>query len=97
MADIHTDTLEGTIGPELWFHYDLTNDVLYLRVAAHRDTPCHGEETGDGRILLRSEADESIIGLTVVNWWKRFGDGALPDSLQGIEAQSRPWSERMAA
>jgi len=78
-----TDAVEGTIGmgdTALWFHYDMAADVLYIRRAAERATRTTAEETPDGFILLRREEDNLAVGLTVINWWKRFGSGAVPDS-----------------
>lgn len=91
------ETLEGTVGGALWYHYDASGDVLYLRLGAHRDTTAVGEETDDGFILLRDAAGGQVIGLTVVNWWKRFGQGALPDSLREIHARIEPWGQKLAA
>jgi hypothetical protein len=92
-----TDTLEGTIDGVLWYHYDVTNDVLYVRVAADRETPTVAEETPDGFLLLCREDDSKPVGLTVVNWWKRFGQGALPDSIKQLERNIEPWASKLAA
>jgi hypothetical protein len=90
-----TQSIEGQAG-SVWFHYDLAGDVLYLRRAAHRDAEAHGEETEDGFIVLRALDDDRIVGMTVVNWWKRFGQGALPDSLAHITASVEPFAQRAA-
>lgn len=89
------ETLEGSAG-SLWYHYDAAGDVLYLRRPSHRDTPAIGEETDDGLIVLRSEHDDAAIGLTVVNWWKRFGSGDLPDSIREIQGRIEPLGARIA-
>lgn len=94
---VQTDVIEGLIDDTLWFHYDLTRDVLYLRLADRRDTPSLGEETPDGWILLRDDTTNDIVGLTVVNWWKRFGNGPIPDSLEQIERNIEPWGKQLAA
>lgn len=97
---VSTDAVEGTIGegPEaLWFHYDLTADTLYLRLAAHRTAETAAEETADGFLLLRRTDDDTPVGLTVVNWWKRHGKGDLPDSLRRLEEAIEPWAQRLAA
>ena len=94
---IVTDTLEGVIDEQLWFHYDLANDVLYLRLAAHRDTPTVAQETPEGFLLLRREDNDALVGLTVVNWWKRFGRGARPDSISQLEHLIEPWAAKLAA
>jgi hypothetical protein len=90
------DTLEGMIGL-FWFHYDVGDDVLYLRLQSGREASAVGEETDDGFILLRDETTDQPIGLTVVNWWKRFGEGGFPDSLAQIQKKIEPWAQRLAA
>ena len=92
-----TDTIEGTVDSALWFHYDVTADVLYLRLAAERDTPTFAEETPDGVLMLRRESDDHPVGLTVVHWWKRFGQGKLPDSIKQIQDRIEPWAKKLAA
>ena len=94
---VRTDVIEGVINDAVWFHYDLADDVLYLRLAAHRETPTLGEETPDGYILLRRERDDLAIGLTIVSWWKRFGQGQLPDSLRQLANKIEPFTHRLAA
>lgn len=90
------ESLEGSLG-SLWFHYDLRNDVLYLRTLTRRDEDAHGEESDEGFILLRSMDDDAVVGVTVVNWWKRFGRGDLPDSMNQILARIEPWADRLNA
>jgi len=92
-----TETLEGTIDQSLWFHYDVANDVLYLRLASARDAPTVAEETDDGLLLLRHEQTDDPVGITVVDWWKRFGQGDLPDSIKQLELCIKPWAKRIAA
>ncbi len=94
---VKVDTIEGTVDDVLWYHYDLGNDVLYLRLAAHRDTPTYAEETDDGFLILRREDDDQAVGMTLVNWWKRFGRGKLPDSLRKLERAIEPWAKKVAA
>jgi hypothetical protein len=91
------DTIEGTVGETLWFHYDIANDVLYLRLAEFRDAEVVGEETPDGLFLMRTLADDKAVGLEVVNWWKRFGQGTLPDSMHELAEVIEPWTARLAA
>ncbi|MFH0980812.1 MAG: hypothetical protein V2A79_04665 [Planctomycetota bacterium] len=92
-----TDTLEGTINDVLWYHYDITNDVLYLRQATERETSTFAEETPEGFLRVSRESDGRPVGLTVVNWWKRFGQGALPDSIRQLERCIEPWAQKVAA
>lgn len=92
-----TDTLEGTIDDVLWYHYDLVNDVLYLRLRCERETVTVAEETPDGFLLICREDDGRPVGLTVVNWWKRFGQGDLPDSIKQLERCIEPWADKIAA
>src|SRR5439155_1230338 len=42
------DTLDGTIHRTLWYHYDLVNDVLYVRLS--------GAPGGAGLVLCRSRS-----------------------------------------
>ena len=93
---VQTDTIEGVIDGKWWFHYDVTNDVLYLRLASERGTETFGEETSDGFILLRRE-DDRAVGVTVVSWWQRFGAGHLPDSIRELGQRIEPWTQRIAA
>jgi len=92
-----TDCLEGVANGVLWFHYDMSNDVLYLRLLAHREAETVSEETPDGLLLLRRSDTDDPVGLTVVNWWKRFGKGTLPDSISELQRHIEPWAERVAA
>jgi hypothetical protein len=94
---VKTDTLEGTVDQVLWYHYDLDNDVLYLRLAAQREVPTYAEETPEGLLLLRRQDNDEAVGLTIVNWWKRFGKGSLPDSIRKLEQSIEPWARRLAA
>jgi len=94
---VKIDAIEGTADDVLWYHYDLGSDVLYLRLAEHRETPTYAEETDDGFLLLRRQDNDDVVGLTVVNWWKRFGRGAFPDSLHELEQQIAPWVKKLAA
>jgi hypothetical protein len=94
---VKTDTLEGTVDQVLWYHYDLANDVLYLRMAAHRETPTYAEKTAEGLLLLRRQDNDEAVGLTIVNWWKRFGKGSLPDSIRKLEEFIEPWARKLAA
>ena len=89
--------IEGIVDDVLAYHYDVVNDVLYLRLDRHRETPTHAEETADGFLLLRRQDNNEVVGMTVVNWWKRFGKGALPDSLREIQRHIEPWAKKLAA
>lgn len=90
-----TDTLEGVIDQKLWYHYDLTGDVLYLRLAEDRDSPTTAEEGEDGFLRLYREEDNKIIGLTIVNWWKTQHCGEMPDSIREFERLIEKWREKV--
>jgi hypothetical protein len=94
---VTVDTLEGIINGAISYHYDVFADVLYLRLLADMETPSIGEETDDGDILLRDEKTDRPIGLTVVSWWKRFGQGSLPDSIAEIQRRIEPLAKKVAA
>ncbi len=53
--------------------------------------------TDDGDLLLRNEQTEKQVGLTVIDWWKRFGNGPLPDSIAQIQTQIEPLASKIAA
>ncbi|MFB3893771.1 MAG: hypothetical protein ACE15C_17295 [Phycisphaerae bacterium] len=92
-----TETIEGVVDGSRWFHYDVANDVLYMRLDSHRQIECVGEETTDGFILLRDQTTDQAVGMTIVNWWKRFGEGQLPDSMAELLRRIEPWARRVAA
>lgn len=94
---VKVDTIEGLVDDVLWCHYDISNDVLYLRLVKHRQAPAYSEETDDGLLLVRRQDTDDVAGLTVVNWWKRFGKGELPDSIHELERAIEPWARRLAA
>lgn len=94
---VKVDVIEGVVDGVLWCHYDVTNDVLYLRLAAERDSPTFAEETSDGYLLARRQDTQAVVGLTVVSWWKRFGTGKLPDSIRQLEHAIEPWAKKLAA
>lgn len=92
-----TDTVEGTINGTVSFHYDVFADVLYLRLADEIKTPALGDENDTGDVELRDEATGRQIGLTIISWWKRFGQGSVPDSLRELAARIEPWAGKLAA
>lgn len=94
---IVTETVEGNIDQSVWYHYDVANDVLYLRLLTERDTPTAAEETDDGLLRLRRDSDGEPVGLTVVKWWSRFGQGRPVDSIVELERSIEPWVARIAA
>ena len=73
-----SDTVEGVVGDILTYHFDITNDVLYLRLVSTQEQEVFGEETPDGFLLFRTE-DDKIAGLTIIGYWERFGEGRLAD------------------
>lgn len=95
------DTIEGVVEETCWFHYDVSNDALYLQLLSERRkrrrTPAYGEETPDGLIEFRTDSGR-LIGLTIVNWWKRFGSGTLVDNpLCSLQPQVEALARRLAA
>lgn len=93
------DTLEGLIDGVWHYHYDVGNDVLYVKHRAKIARPAYGDPTDadDLVIEMRDEDTDELIGLTVVGWWKRYGRGELPDSIRQIQAHIEPWAAKVAA
>lgn len=89
-------TLEGIIGA-VSYHYDVVNDVLYLRRLDRLNAPVLGEETDEGLIEERDESTGALVGLTAISFWKRFGAGPLPDSVAQITRSAEPLAKRIAA
>ncbi len=94
---VKVEAIEGMVNDVLAYHYDVPNDVLYLRLDRHRETPTHAEETDDGFLLLRRQDNDEVVAMTIVNWWKRFGKGALPDSLSEIQRKIEPLAKKLVA
>ena len=94
---VKTDAIEGIVDNLFRFHYDIFADVLYIRLLSEEETPTIGDLTNDGDILLRDEKTDQPVGLTVVSWWKRFGQGALPDSISEIQERIEPLAKKVAA
>jgi hypothetical protein len=94
---ITTDSIKGIVDEGFRFHYDMFADVLYLRLLIAEETPTYGDLTDEGDILLRDEKTDRPVGLTVINWWKRFGYGALPDSISEIQKLIEPVAKKVAA
>jgi hypothetical protein len=92
-----TDTVEGTINDTVHFHYDVFADVLYLRLLADEEAETYADVTADSDFLLRDQATDRPVGLTVIGWWKRFGHGSLPDSIRELANRIEPWAGRVAA
>jgi len=91
------DTIEGVINGIVSYHYDVFADVLYLRLLTDMETASIGEENDDGNIELHDEKTGRLIGITVVSWWKRYGHGALPDSISEIQKFIEPVATKVAA
>src|SRR5439155_12380058 len=70
---VKTDAIEGIIDDRFRFHYDMFADVLYIRVLSAEETASIGDLTDDGDILLRDEQTDQAVGVTIVSWWKRYG------------------------
>jgi len=95
------ETLKGTVQGDLTFHFDVSHDVLYLRLASMQGQEVFGEETSDGFLLFRNDTDE-VAGLTVLDYWKRFGAGRIEEmTLRGLqsslETRTADWQQKLAA
>ncbi len=92
---VTVETIEGMIEETCWFQYDMLDDVLYLHLESHRDAPTTGETDKEGARLLRHAETGEPVGLSVFNWWRRFGDGPRPDGLSALCEQIVPWARRI--
>ncbi len=90
------ETVEGLINGVVSYHYDVFADVLYLRLRTEMQTPAIGDENDDGDIELHDETAGRLIGVTIISWWKRFGHGALPDSIAEIQKHIEPLANTIA-
>jgi hypothetical protein len=72
-------------------------ELLYLAILSKKDLASYSQETPDGMLLCRSIESDEVTGLTVVNWWKRFGGSKAPDSLRQIEQCLEPFAGKLAA
>lgn len=63
------DAVEETLGPNkaLWYHYDIRNDVLYVRLASAREVACFADEQSNGTPLVRRQDTDKTVGVTIVN------------------------------
>ncbi len=88
------DTIEGILPDSVWFHYDFGNDVLFLCPSELRNQERFGEETAEGFTAFET-ADGLFAGLTIVNYWRRFGQGTPTElSLTDLQEQMRGWLEQ---
>jgi uncharacterized protein YuzE len=94
---VQTDAIEGIVNNQFRFHYDLFADVLYIRLLSAEGIATYAEITDSGDMLLRNDKTDAVAGLTVLSWWKRFGHGALPDSIAEIQKHIEPLTKKVAA
>ena len=96
---VTTDTLEGIINGTISYHYDVTSDVLYLRLLTDMTTPSLGEKkTTRGSLSFARNKPIELIGLTIVSWWKRISAKCtLPDSISQIQRLIEPLATKVAA
>lgn len=79
-------SVEGVWGNALHYHLDLDNDVLYVRLLSKMDVEAYGEDTPDGFTLLRALEDDAVVGMVIISYWKRFGEGDVADAtLRALE------------
>jgi uncharacterized protein YuzE len=94
---VKIDSIDGVVNGRFRFHFDIFADVLYIRLLSAVNTASVGDLTDEGDILLRDEKTDAVVGLTIVSWWKRFGQGDLPDSIAEIQKHIEPLATKVAA
>ena len=93
-AILDLDTIQGALPDNLWFHLDVSNDVLYLRKAETRNDIVYGEETDEGFTLLRTDSGQ-YAGMTVADYWRGYGQGNIESATFGlICTQVSDWASR---
>ncbi|MBK8395047.1 MAG: hypothetical protein IPL26_07340 [Leptospiraceae bacterium] len=90
-----TDTIEGIINNLIWFHYDLLNDVLYIRKKDFLKKDTFSEQRNDGILVITASDSETPVGYTVVNWWKKSEKKEIPDSLKEITSLIESYTIRL--
>lgn len=96
MAKLTVEGLDGFIGEDIKYHYDVHNDVMYLRLADKLKVESYGEETDDGLILLRALVGDEVVGITVIAYWTRFGTGRIEDApISHVAENAQDLAERM--
>ncbi len=96
------DTIEGVWKDRLSYHYDRFADVLYVARLDALDEEAYGEEDEAGCHVMRSLADNRLVGLTVVGYWRRYGAASLTelraaDLERQLEAHVGELAPRLAA
>ena len=94
---VTADTVEGIINDTVHFHYDVFADVLYLRLLAEEEAETYADVTDESDFLLRDQTTDRPVGLTVLNWWRRFGQGAMPNCFADLATHVEPWGKKIAA
>lgn len=93
------ETVEGVWNDLLHYHYDVLGDVLYLRLITRRTDEVYGVEDDDGQHILRSLKDDTVVGMTIVGYWRQFGTDDAPlatsDWQQAIERHVRAVGEHL--
>ena len=74
-----SDMIEGIVQDRWWFHFDLSNDVLYFRFVTMRNLRVIGSEDDEEFTIFHTE-DGIFAGMTIVCFWERFGMGELDDT-----------------
>jgi hypothetical protein len=94
---VKTDAIEGIVNDRFRFHYDIFADVLYIRLLDTDEVATIADLTDEGDLLLRDDKTNAPVGLTVISWWKRFGQGPLPDSIGKIQNRIEPLAKKVPA
>jgi hypothetical protein len=68
-------SVEGVWENALHYHLNLDNDVLCVRLLSNMDTEAYDEDTPEGLTLLRALDDDAVVGMVIISYWKRFGEG----------------------
>ncbi|MBI2301946.1 MAG: hypothetical protein HYU66_23840 [Armatimonadetes bacterium] len=71
------NTIEGIYNGVLRYHYDVSGDVLYLRLLGTVEDEVYGDDEDErGRIPIRSVDTDRLVGFTVWSFWRRSAANA---------------------
>jgi hypothetical protein len=94
---VKVQAIEGMISGKFHFRYDIAADRLQINLPSMDGMATSGEHTPAGDTLVRNLKTGTPVALTANNWWKRNGQGSLPDSISELEKHIEPLANSLSA